>query len=170
MEQITEKGSRGKDWKEDQSTGQNLKTKQLLTKLTESTPKMEIAGQSACHASLKNWSHHPNKEFGMTCHVSVIPAWGRQVRMLPGTCCLASLLNQWALGSLRDPVSKVRCKEIRKSPSIDLWPITHTPPTNPTSLPKIPQQQKWKGAVIVLYTVWRGVIVIALIKCWLAKT
>lgn len=54
VEQITEKGSRGKDWKEDQSTGQNLKTKQLLTKLTESTPKMEIAGQSACHASPKN--------------------------------------------------------------------------------------------------------------------
>lgn len=44
MEQIAEKGRRGKDWKEDQSTGQNIKTKQLLTKLTESTLKMKIEG------------------------------------------------------------------------------------------------------------------------------
>lgn len=54
MKQITEKGSRDKDQKEDQSTEQNLKAKQLLTKLTESTPKIEIEGESACHASLKN--------------------------------------------------------------------------------------------------------------------
>lgn len=46
VEQIAEKGRRGKDWKEDQSTGQNIQTKQnkkkLLTKLTESTLKMKI--------------------------------------------------------------------------------------------------------------------------------
>lgn len=54
MEQIAEKGSRGKDWKEDQSTGQNIKTKQLLTKLSESTLKMKTEGENACHASMKN--------------------------------------------------------------------------------------------------------------------
>ena len=43
-EQIAEKGRRGKDWKEDQSTGQNIKAKQLLTKLTESTLKMKTEG------------------------------------------------------------------------------------------------------------------------------
>lgn len=54
MEQIAEKGSRGKDWKEDQSTGQNIKTKQLLTKLSESTLKMKTEEENACHASMKN--------------------------------------------------------------------------------------------------------------------
>lgn len=42
--QTAEEGRRGKDWREDQSTGQNIQTKQLLTKLIEGTLKMKIEG------------------------------------------------------------------------------------------------------------------------------